>query len=128
MKKGQALLLVLFMFIIVSILTGALAGMWTAEIKTRSLERDSLAAFYLAQAGIENGKLAIWYYAYYGYSRGSYVGEMRTLGEGFYIVRVYPLGYSVSKTLVSTGIYGNSQRIISVRIAYPSAAWTWQEQ
>lgn len=57
MKRAQALLLALFLLLIVGILTGALAIMWKTEIWMRSLEKNGLIAFYLAQAGIERGKI-----------------------------------------------------------------------
>lgn len=57
MKRGQALIFVFFLLLIVGILAGALANMWQAEIKTRGLERDGLIAFYLAQGGIERAKI-----------------------------------------------------------------------
>ena len=58
-KRGQALLFVFFLLLMVGILAGALAVVCEAEIKTRSLERDGLIAFYLAQAGIEGAKIEL---------------------------------------------------------------------
>lgn len=58
-NKGQVLLLALIMFSIVSILSAVLASMWQAEIEVRNQERNSLRAFYLAQAGIERAKIWI---------------------------------------------------------------------
>ena len=42
---------------LVGILAGGLAVMWQADIRISSLEKDSLTAFYLAQAGIERAKI-----------------------------------------------------------------------
>ena len=55
-NKGQVLLLALVMFSIVSILSAVMASMWQAEIEVRSQEKNSLRAFYLAQAGTEEAK------------------------------------------------------------------------
>lgn len=57
--KGQALLLVFLLLLIVGIMIGALASMWQAEIKIRSSEREGLIAFYLAQAGVERAKIEL---------------------------------------------------------------------
>ncbi|MFH1339346.1 MAG: hypothetical protein ABIH40_05845 [Candidatus Omnitrophota bacterium] len=57
--KGQALLLVFLLLLIVGILVSALASMWQAEIRVRSLEKEGLGAFYLAQAGIERAKIEL---------------------------------------------------------------------
>jgi len=136
MKKGQALLLVFFIFIVIGIVTGSLVVMWKAEVNSRVLERDSLAAFYLAQAGLEMAKMTLWYYAYYqGYLWYWYYWAGYTnpnFGGGSYTVTVYPTGYwAPTKTLISIGTYGNSQRKIKVDMSYASflfQPWTWQEQ
>jgi hypothetical protein len=60
-KRGQALLFVFFLLLITGILSGALADMWQAEVRARGRERNGLIAFYLAQAGIERGKIEILY-------------------------------------------------------------------
>ncbi len=57
MNKGQALLLVLFLLMIIGILSMALSGMWQAEINIRTLGRDSLTAFYMVQSGLEEAKI-----------------------------------------------------------------------
>jgi hypothetical protein len=58
-KKGQALFFVFLLLLIVGILSGALASMWQAEIKIRSLDKEGLIAFYLAQAGTERAKIEL---------------------------------------------------------------------
>lgn len=121
MKKGQALLLVFFIFIIVSILTGALAGMWIAEIKTRSLERDSLGAFYLAQAGIAYARNVLYYDAVYAsthhcccdfWASWSGVTDKPLGGGSFSVTLYYPYGCCLRKRIVSTGTYGKATRKI----------------
>ncbi len=57
MAAGQALLFAIYMLSLSVILAGALAAMWGAQTRTRSLSRDGLIAFYLAQAGIERAKI-----------------------------------------------------------------------
>ncbi len=57
MNKGQAILLVLFLVLIIGILSAALSSMWQSEINTRTLGRDSLTAFYMAQSGLEEAKI-----------------------------------------------------------------------
>lgn len=57
MKNAQALIFVFLLLTIVGILVFALSMMWQSEIGVSSFERDSLTAFYLAQAGIERAKI-----------------------------------------------------------------------
>ena len=47
--------------VIVGILGRVLADMWGVEVNARSADKFSLIAFYLAQAGIERGKVEIVY-------------------------------------------------------------------
>jgi len=123
MKKGQALLLIFFIFIIISILTGALAAMWTAEVKARSLERNGLAAFYIAQAGLELAKNLLRYYSW------GWAGETATFGGGSYTVSVVSVSAN-EKRITSTGSYGNATRKITVVIldTFTPKDWSWQEQ
>lgn len=58
-NKGQALLLVFLLSSIVGILAGALGIMWRSEFRIRSFEEDSLAAFYLAETGVERAKVRL---------------------------------------------------------------------
>ena len=58
-RRAQTLLLVLFLLVLAGVLVAGLARMWQAEISMRSLERDGLIAFYLAQAGIERAKVEV---------------------------------------------------------------------
>ncbi len=57
MNRGQALLFVLFLLMIIGIFSGTLTVLWHSEINTRSLERDGLFSFYMAQAGVERAKI-----------------------------------------------------------------------
>ena len=57
MKNGQALIFVFLLLTIVGILVFALTTMWQSAVKVTALERDGLEAFYLAQAGLERGRI-----------------------------------------------------------------------
>lgn len=57
--KAQALIFAIFLLIIVGILATALLHMWESEVQIPSLQKYSLQAFYLAQAGIERAKIDI---------------------------------------------------------------------
>ena len=59
MKKVQALIFVLFILMIVGIIVGALMVMWNSQIQSSSSHELSLKTYYLAQAGIEQGKVWI---------------------------------------------------------------------
>lgn len=56
---GQAMFFALFIVAVFGTLSAGLAVMWESEIRTRSSDRDSLTAFYLAQAGIERAKILV---------------------------------------------------------------------
>ena len=49
------------MLLLGTVLAGGLYSMWQSSIEIFSLERDSLQAFYLAQAAIERAKIATLY-------------------------------------------------------------------
>lgn len=55
--KAQALFFALICLIIVGIIAGGLMHMWESGIRVPDVHEDSLAAFYLAQAGIERAKI-----------------------------------------------------------------------
>jgi len=57
--KGQILITVFLLLLIVSVLGGALTIMWMSEIKTSQAQNDATRAFYMANAGIERGKLIL---------------------------------------------------------------------
>ena len=58
-EKGQIMILVLFFLVVAITTTAVLAALWHAEIQMRALEKNSLSAFYLAQAGIEDAKACV---------------------------------------------------------------------
>jgi len=58
-NKGQALVLVFFIVMIMSILVAALAKMWQSEIKISAQERFFIVADNLAKAAIEQAKIEV---------------------------------------------------------------------
>lgn len=58
-NKGQVILLVMFLLALSGTLIGGLSIMWRNEINIRSLEKNNLLAFYIAQAGIERAKIEL---------------------------------------------------------------------
>lgn len=132
--RGQALLFVFFLLLIVSILVIALSNMWQAEIKTRSLEKDGLIAFYLAQAGVERAKIE----ARNGVITAPDWSSEQSLGGGRYYFYIENIGAN-QRLLRSIGQgldnSGNTiaERRIEVRVqgigAPPESQipWTWRE-
>ena len=59
--KAQILLFVMFVMAIAGVFGVLLADMWEKEQIVRSTDRDTLIAFYLAQAGVERAKVEILY-------------------------------------------------------------------
>lgn len=126
--KGQALLLVFFILAIAGILSGALANMWQAEIKTRSAEREGLAAFYLAQAGIERAK--IWAKSNPGFSISS--GWLTDLSGGRHSFTVAGATRNLSsagQVLDASGnVIAERQIAVQVNAGYTAqAGWSWRE-
>lgn len=108
-NKGQVLLLALIMFSIVSILGAVLASMWSAEIEGRGQERSGLAAFYLAQAGIEEAK------AWVGDSLGITTSANVSMVGGRYRY-VVSNGTGTEKIIDSTGeALDTSSNVIATR-------------
>jgi Tfp pilus assembly protein PilX len=115
-KRGQALLFVFFLLLIVGILAGALANMWEAEIKTRASGRDSLIAFYLAQAGVERAKIEL------AYDETWTGGGPYSFGGGTYTVSVQnvacpPGPYNTCREITSTGRIASAERRITCRVS-----------
>jgi Tfp pilus assembly protein PilX len=117
-QKGQILLVVFMLMIFVGLLAGGAAFMWQSAANTGGLEKDSLRAFYLAQAGIELARTAI-------DSRGQWDNNMKDYEENFsgnlgpassYDVAITKQG-NQKKIIVSTGSFNNSTRQIKMTIA-----------
>lgn len=138
-NKGQALILVLVMLSIVAILSAILASMWQAEIEVRDQEKNGLAAFYLAHAGIEKAKVWLKQNLTYYASSSSYdSGWVTELSTGRYDFTVSDLTNSTA-TLRSAGEVLDAfssvaaTRKIQVKIKnYDSSPaivdWTWEEE
>ncbi|MCP4652133.1 MAG: hypothetical protein GY858_01960 [Candidatus Omnitrophica bacterium] len=58
-KKAQLLLLTFLLLIIVGILGSSLMVLWEDMVDVRSLQEKKMEAFYLAQAGLEEGKYEV---------------------------------------------------------------------
>lgn len=105
-KKAQALIFVLFVLAVLGVLSAAAAIMWQAELRQRALEREGLIAFYLAQAAVEQAKIA----ALYGYwAPGTYsIPDQNSLdapGDNyqlFYDISIINPGGAV-RTVTGTG-------------------------
>lgn len=106
-ESGQILILVLFFFGVAVVIAVVLAAMWHAEIQMRSLEKNSLSAFYLAQAGIEEAKACV----ENSPSCSSLVGT-KSLGAGRYNFNIAVSG--TSRNLTATGeVLDNAGNIVA---------------
>lgn len=140
MKKGQAIIFVLFLLAVFGALSGALAVMWQAELQTRSSERDGLVAFYLAQAGIERAKTEL-----ANNESWAGVGPV-SLGAGTYTVTAAgiacpPGPYNTCMQITSIGNVSSADRriVVSVSLDTPPLDppntlgdeavldWSWRE-
>jgi hypothetical protein len=131
-QKGQVLLVVFMLLLFVSIMVGGAAFLWQSAVNTSALQKDSLRAFYIAQAGIERGRAEI------GYHEDDDYGETfptQTFGGGTYNLDIIAGtgGSKNTKEIVSTGRFGNSTREIYMRVAKdnsapPGLAWGWHRK
>lgn len=133
-KKAQALLFALFLLTLSGILAGALAMLWGNEISIRSLNRESLAALYLAQAGIERAKIE----ARNGVITAPDWSSEQPLGGGRYYFYIENIGAnqrllrSIGQRLSSSGNVIAERRIeVGVQgIGAPpesQVSWSWRE-
>jgi type II secretory pathway pseudopilin PulG len=110
MRRGQVFIFVFLLMMIVGILAAGVAITWQAKTQVQALQRQSLIAFYLAQAGIERGKIEV----LYGYwSAGTYninnQNDLDLAGDNyqfFYdivIVNPMPGGGGTTRRLTATG-------------------------
>lgn len=109
-RKAQALLIILFIMVLAGTLMIGLSVMWQADIKTLSLEKDGIGAFYLAQAGLERAKTEL-----KGDWNWSGVGPV-SLGGGNYTVVVGPPVVVNSRSVTSYGRKGGCLRTIGATI------------
>ena len=142
-EKSQVIFIfVFFLLLLTMILGSALAVMWTAESKSRRIQRESLRAFYLAQAGIERGKIEL------AYDETWLGGGAYPLGDGEYeiisvINVVCPAGpYDTCREITSVGRIRDAERRITIRVSLDTfppldppntpgdeeqLPWSWQE-
>ena len=118
--KGQALIFVFFLLLLVGIIVGALGVMWQAEIQARSESKDSLIAFYIAQAGIERAKIELAYDEDWPVPGGGPFGPI-TFGGGTYSGSVQdivcpPGPYNTCREITSIGRIRNAQKSITVGV------------
>lgn len=108
-RRGQALIFVFFLLLVIGVLSVSLAVMLRTEIQTRMQEKNGLTAFYLAQSGIEYAKIIL-------ASNESWGGVTDfAFGGGTFTVSVQDLiGGGVPKEITSTGKFNNAERMIIV--------------
>jgi hypothetical protein len=111
-QKGQILLVVFMLLIFTGIMVAGTAFLWQSAVNTTALEKDSLRAFYLAQAGIERGRAEISFHNSNSYSDHF---DNPSFGGGSYEVDIS--NHGIRKEIVSTGRYGNSTRVINMTVA-----------
>jgi Tfp pilus assembly protein PilX len=136
MKKCQVLLFVFLLISIVSILGVGLANMWQAQFTTQGFNKDSLTAFYLAQAGLEKGKA--WVKDHRGVVSNSSVWDSNITGGRFRFDVTTPVS---NRLVIGTGQANDSsgrilaQRMVNATVnlgaSSPNEAvvgGSWQEQ
>jgi len=131
-QKGQVLLVVFMMLIMVSIIVGGTALLWQSSLSTAALEKDSLRAFYIAQAGVERGRAEIAVAENDSYGQPIVYFNLSS-GGGFYNVTIYKQGND--KVINSMGRFGNSTRGIETQVekgvnwhAHKKSKYFWKEQ
>ncbi|MFH0790309.1 MAG: hypothetical protein V2A64_01610 [Candidatus Omnitrophota bacterium] len=140
MRKAQAMIFVLFILAVFGAIAGALTVMWQTEIQTRSAEKDSLSAIYLAQAGIERAKLELAYNeAWPGAGPFAFAGG--TYNISVLAIACPPGPYNTCREITSTGLINAADRRIVVDVSLDSPPpdppdtagdeavlpWTWRE-
>ncbi|MBU1997974.1 MAG: hypothetical protein ABIG46_03200 [Candidatus Omnitrophota bacterium] len=126
MKRGQALVIVFFLLTTIIIIGGALVIMAKAEISIGTSAKNSLIAFYTAQAGIERGKVIL---SLNWAASGSY---SESLAGNQYII-IIPAGSPPTKRITSSCNYRGAQRKIAVTLRRSGLniiqdSGTWQEE
>ncbi len=117
-RKGQVLLFTFFLLAIVSVLVGVLSTVWEAKIKIGAVQKNKVAAFYLAQAGVERAKAELknnWDWT--GITQASKV----SLGDGYYWVELTSRddttpGVYREVTATGHGQLGDMNKTVSVRL------------
>ena len=117
-QKGQILLVVFMLLLFTGLIVGGIAFLWQSGSNTAALEKDSLRAFYLAQAGIERGRAEIAFNSTTNIDMSLYVPDFlnNQFGGGRYDVRIRNKNAN-EKYIISTGRFGNSTRQINMTLS-----------
>lgn len=109
-NRGQTLLFVFMLLLLLTFLAGSVAVMWESGLQSNALHKDSVSAFYLAQAGIDRAMDEI---AYHDGNESSSYND--TWNNGNYVVNIVTTGGG-DKRITSTGQSGTAERIIYIEL------------
>lgn len=116
----------------VGIIMGGTAFLWQSGINTVALEKDSLRAFYLAQAGIERGRAEIAFHTANDDYNATLTNQIFGGGSYDLVITDHFGGNADTKEMVSTGRFGNSTREIRMIVGRATVglppygnAWGW---
>jgi len=126
-QKGQILLVVFMLLLFSSIILGGVVMLWQSSLNTSGLQKYSLAAFYLAQSGIERACAEIMYKAATEPTGPNGIDNWLDGGQSFFEPNLAGGSYLVDITMgtgadknmvkiVSMGKMGNSERKIQLKI------------
>jgi len=110
-KKGQILLFVFMLLLLLTFLAGGVAVMWESGLQSNALHKDSVSAFYLSQAGFDRALDEIAYHN----GTVSPASFTETLGSGNYTVDIVTAGGG-DKQVTCTGRSGTAERVIYTEI------------
>jgi len=109
-RKGQILLFVFMLLLLLTFLAGGVAVMWESGLQSNALHKDSVSAFYLAQAGFDRALDEI------AYNNGSESSHYEgNLSSGNYTVDIVTAGGG-DKHITCTGRSGTAERLIYTEI------------
>jgi len=109
---------VVFMLLLfVSIMVGGAAFLWQSGVNTAALQKDSLRAFYIAQAGIERGRAEIAFNSTTNPNMQTYQPSFlnNTAFGGSYDLIITSIAAD-TKEILSRGRFNNSTREINMTI------------
>lgn len=113
------MIFVLFILAVFGAIAGALTVMWQTEIQTRSAEKDSLSAIYIAQAGIERAKLELAYNeAWPGAGPLALAGGTYTITASG--IACPPGPYNTCREIASIGLINTAERRVVVGVSLDS--------
>jgi Tfp pilus assembly protein PilX len=134
-QKGQVLLVVFMMLLLVGTLVAGTSVIWQSGVSNADSSREALRAFYIAQAGIERARAEIAVNGNNGYAP---TFSNVAFGGGKYTAVVSrPGGSNTLKDITSTGMFSNCTRTIKMRVTRNGGSWPgnplltrdyWQEQ